>query len=381
MTNKKSVIASHIVLACLIVGVLALKLVAGAIAGFMVYSVSRRVKLGLERHWPTLHARGVAPALVIAAVALAVLAAVVWACQLVKGQQGVTGLSAMLADVLTRMHGTVPPWLDSYLPASIEDAKGVVATMLRKNSEQLSAAGMGTLRGAAHVLIGLVAGAMLAWNEFAPPSAYKPLSRALMERFSALGEAFERVVFAQVKISLLNTTLSALYLQLALPMAGVHVPFSKTLVAFTFLAGLLPVVGNLLSNTAIVIASLGVSFNAAIASVALLVVIHKLEYFVNARIVGHRIEARAWEIIVVMAGMEAIYGLPGVIVAPILYAYVKGQLKQANLIGRLESTLSAAVSTTAASTDAGPRQQLVAERGDEALRVEARAASPADAQE
>ncbi|MFP3637770.1 AI-2E family transporter [Paraburkholderia sp. SIMBA_054] len=334
MQRNKAVQASHIVIAALIVGVMLLKLAAGAIAGFLVYSMSRRVKCALERRFPTLHARGVALALVIAAVALVVFAGIVGLWQLAKGQHGISGLSAMLVDVLGRMHGTVPTWLDHYLPASIDDARGVALNMLRKYGEQLSAVGMGTLKGAAHVLVGLIAGAMLAWNEFAPVKEYRPLSAALLERFGGLGDAFERVVFAQVKISLLNTVLSALYLLVALPAAGVHVPFSKTLVVFTFFAGLLPVVGNLISNSAVVLASLGVSFDAAVASLVFLVVVHKLEYFVNARIVGNRIDARAWEIIIVMAGMESIFGLAGIIVAPILYAYLKRELRAAGLIGR-----------------------------------------------
>src|SRR5207302_4517232 len=96
-----------------------------------------------------------------------------------------------------------------------------------------------------------------------------------------------------------------------------------TLVAVTFIAGLLPVVGNLISNTVIVIVSLSVSFVVAIASLVFLVVIHKLEYFLNARIVGSRIHARPWELLIAMLAMEAAFGLPGVAAAPVFYAYLK----------------------------------------------------------
>jgi len=37
-----------------------------------------------------------------------------------------------------------------------------------------------------------------------------------------------------------------------LPLLGIHLPFVKTMIAVTFLAGLLPVIGNLISNTVIV---------------------------------------------------------------------------------------------------------------------------------
>jgi predicted PurR-regulated permease PerM len=104
------------------------------------------------------------------------------------------------------------------------------------------------------------------------------------------------------------------------------------MIAITFVAGLLPVVGNLISNTVIVIVSLSHSLYAALGSLAFLVLIHKLEYFVNARIVGTQIRARAWELLVAMLTMEAAFGIPGLVAAPIYYAYLKDELKSRGLI-------------------------------------------------
>jgi predicted PurR-regulated permease PerM len=61
-------------------------------------------------------------------------------------------------------------------------------------------------------------------------------------------------------------------------------------------------------------------------------VIHKLEYFVNARIVGTEIRASAWEILVAMLVMEAAFGLPGVVAAPIYYGYLKNELSARGLV-------------------------------------------------
>ena len=65
---------------------------------------------------------------------------------------------------------------------------------------------------------------------------------------------------------------------------------------------------------------------------AFLVVIHKLEYFVNARIIGGQIQARAWELLIAMVAMEAAFGVQGVIAAPIIYAYAKKELSDRELI-------------------------------------------------
>jgi predicted PurR-regulated permease PerM len=100
----------------------------------------------------------------------------------------------------------------------------------------------------------------------------------------------------------------------------------------TFLTGLLPVIGNLISNTVIVTVSLSYSGAAAIGSLAYLVFIHKLEYFFNARIVGTQIRARAYELLLAMLVMEAAFGIPGLIAAPIYYAYLKDELASRGLI-------------------------------------------------
>ena len=95
----------------------------------------------------------------------------------------------------------------------------------------------------------------------------------------------------------------------------------------TFVAGLLPVVGNLISNTAIFVVGLSLSIWVALGALAYLIVIHKVEYFLNARIVGGQIKARAWELLLVMLVFEAAFGIAGLVAAPVYYAYLKSELK------------------------------------------------------
>jgi predicted PurR-regulated permease PerM len=89
----------------------------------------------------------------------------------------------------------------------------------------------------------------------------------------------------------------------------------------------LPVIGNLISNTVIVVVSMSHSLGTALGSLLFLVVIHKLEYFLNARIVGGQIRAQAWELLVAMLTMEAAFGIPGIVAAPIYYAYIKSECR------------------------------------------------------
>jgi predicted PurR-regulated permease PerM len=82
-----------------------------------------------------------------------------------------------------------------------------------------------------------------------------------------------------------------------LPMFGIKLPLTKTLIVLTFLLGLLPVIGNLMSNTLITIVGLSLSIWVAMAALGYLIFIHKLEYFLNARIVGGQISAKSWELL------------------------------------------------------------------------------------
>ena len=79
---------------------------------------------------------------------------------------------------------------------------------------------------------------------------------ALMERFALFEQSFGAVVFAQLGIATINMVLTGIYVLVVLPAIGAPLPLGLTLVAFTFVASLIPVVGNLISNTAIVVISL-----------------------------------------------------------------------------------------------------------------------------
>lgn len=247
-----------------------------------------------------------------------------------------TGSLPALADqvqhILTDARTRLPPWLVENLPGNADELKAMAFGWLDQHSKEVQLVGKEATRSFVHVLIGMVIGGLVSLHEGQPLVKMRPFARALLERVVRFSEAFRKIIFAQVRISALNTSLSAIFLLLALPLFGIHLPLAKTLIAITFLAGLLPIVGNLISNSLIVIVSLSVSVYAAIAALCFLVLIHKLEYFLNARIVGSQIQAHAWELLLAMIAMEAAFGIAGLVAAPFYYAYLKSELSAANLI-------------------------------------------------
>lgn len=243
-----------------------------------------------------------------------------------KGFHGFSDLLEASAETLEKVKRSLPESISADLPGSAGELQESLVSYLRENGKGLSSAGAAGLSVFVHILIGMVIGGMTSIARVTVGGDGLPLLHELHARSGKLTAAFEKVVFAQLKISLVNTVLTAIYLCLVLPAFGVHLPMITLLVMLTLVAGLIPVVGNLISNAVIVILSLGTSLLVGAASLLFLVIVHKLEYFLNAKIIGHEVNARAWELLCAMVTLEAVFGLHGVIAAPILYAWLKSEL-------------------------------------------------------
>ena len=306
---------------------LKLGLVVTLLSGLLVFQLTHVLASVVEGRLRPGRARAIA-VLVLAAVIIGVLvlAGIGVAAFFRNETGGPDVLLARLMDILNTSRHQVPALLQPYIPEDLTALRAALNDWAAEHQRQLGVAGTSVVQVSVRVLIGMVLGAMIALYDELPLPKMGPLAQELIGRTSRLATAFRQVVFAQVKISLLNTLFTAIFLLGVLPLFGVHVPLSKTLVLITFLAGLLPVVGNIISNTIITIVALSVSFYVAMAALLYLVVIHKLEYFLNARIVGGEIQARAWELLLAMLVMEAAFGLPGLVAAPVFYAYIKREL-------------------------------------------------------
>jgi predicted PurR-regulated permease PerM len=310
-----------------------LHLVPALFAGLLVYELVHLLAPRLHRRLSSEAARRVAVAILAAFVVVAVALAVAGVAAFFRSEVGsLPALLKKMAQIIEGARSTLPQALAAKLPTTTDEIRETVVGWLRDHAGEVQGAGKEAGRALAHILIGMVVGALVALREAKPLEAPGPLARALALRAGYLATSFRRVVFAQVSIAAINTTLTATYLTVVLPTFGVHLPLAKTLMVLTFVVGLLPIVGNIISNTLIVLVSLGSSLYVAGASLAFLVVIHKLEYFLNARIVGARIHSRAWELLVAMMVMEAAFGIGGLVAAPIYYAYLKYELSERGLV-------------------------------------------------
>jgi len=148
-------------------------------------------------------------------------------------------------------------------------------------------------------------------------SIYALTMRELAARVRTFYRSFSRVMGAQIAISAINTIFTGAFLFIA------DFPYAPVLTILTFLCGLLPIVGNLISNTVITGVGFVVSPQMAGFALTFLIVIHKLEYFLNSKIIGDRIRNPMWMTLIALLVGEKLMGIPGMILAPVVLHYIK----------------------------------------------------------
>jgi predicted PurR-regulated permease PerM len=190
-------------------------------------------------------------------------------------------------------------------------------------------------RGASTQVLFLLAGVVVAVSVFlnpkfelgrvgaaGPNNLYTRCCAEVARRFAALYRSFVTVMGAQIVISAVNTVLTGIFV------LATQLPYAVVVIGVTFLCGLLPVVGNLVSNTIVVGIGFTVSPEMALGALVFLVGIHKLEYFLNSKIVGWRIQNPLWLTLLGLVIGEKLMGIPGMILAPVLLYYIKVEMSR-----------------------------------------------------
>ena len=257
------------------------------------------------------------------------------------------------ADFLQQIRDAVPASLVSYIPEDLLILKDHALEFLKSHFSNVFSFTTHSMHSLFIVVFGMLIWAIVAFsflkdeevpklvdgeeNQDSNAVAVKeqpvgPFTKELMDRISLFSFVFQKVASAQVKIAALNTVLTGIYLLVILPLAGIHIPYVKTLVLLTFVFGLLPAIGNVLSNILITVLALMVSIEVAVVSLAFAIGIHKLEYFIIAKIVGESLKISIWEMLIVMLLFLTVFGVIGSILSPVIYGYIKEELKANKLI-------------------------------------------------
>lgn len=331
-------IAAWILIGLLIIYVLMHHVVAAVVGGLALYLILDRLAHFFSKRMSGRAARPLAVVLVVLVAGGIIVGAIALAVSFLRHH--VDRIPAMMTQMAEILRST-QVWLGDYgrqvIPDVLTDAESIkdaLVVWLKKHADTLKIAGGTFSIGLVHLIMGMLLAILVFFrhvtrHDEAPRGA---LAIALTEKAGRFTDSFARIATAQIKISATNTVLTAIYLFVILPLFGKHLPFSTTIVIVTFVCGLIPVLGNLISNAVIVILSLGISPGTAIASLVFLVLIHKLEYLINSRIVGGETDSQAWEILLAILIGETAFGVGGVVMAPIVYAFVKRELRERGLV-------------------------------------------------
>ena len=239
-----------------------------------------------------------------------------------------------LPDIIDKSVPAIADWAEQHqitIPfTDYESLKELVVTTARSEAGSIGEAAR-MARGAAERIVLLVVGVVVAMALFvnisAPPPRVKQTSSAtnlnelasveLNQRFSTFYASFTIIMGAQLIIALINTGLTAVFVLVT------GLPHAVVIIGVTFLCGMLPVIGNLISNAIMVCIAFTVSPREALIALVFLVVVHKLEYFLNSKIIGHRIHMPIWLTLLALIIGEKMMGVTGMILAPVVFHYVR----------------------------------------------------------
>lgn len=156
-------------------------------------------------------------------------------------------------------------------------------------------------------------------------NVYSAVCFAITQRFQNFFLVFKKVMGAQIIISLINTFFTSIFLYIE------HIPHIELLISITFLCGLLPIIGNIISNSIIFFVAASISSTLAIHVLIFLIILHKAEYFLNSKIIGHAIKNPMWLTLLALVIGERLMGIPGLILAPVFLNYIKQETRPIKL--------------------------------------------------
>lgn len=208
--------------------------------------------------------------------------------------------------------------------ANFQDFRELVNSKILGNAMRITWASTLLTLEVFNIIIGIVAAVLFFVGGATPryeANLFDAVRKETNTRIRKFMYSFEKVFGAQVVISGINTVLTALFLYfIAMP----HLAFLTTM---TFIIGIMPVIGNIITNTVIVITALGLSLNKALLALLFLILIHKLEYFLNSKIMGSSINLPMWQMLVAILIGNTVMGIPGIMLAPAILHYIKSELQ------------------------------------------------------
>src|SRR4051812_38693280 len=188
-------IAAWILTGVALLLVLVLKLLAALLAGLLVYELVHVIAPVMNKHVSDQRAKLIAVFLLSTWVIGLVTGAIVALLAFMQSDVGsLAAFMTRLAEILENSRDRIPGWMVAYVPIDREALNDTVVHWLRAHATEAQLMGRQAGRIFAHLLVGMVLGAMVAMHKTLPIER-RPLAAALTERAARIGDAFRSVVF------------------------------------------------------------------------------------------------------------------------------------------------------------------------------------------
>ncbi|CAD83547.1 probable transmembrane protein [Candidatus Blochmanniella floridana] len=321
-------IISYIIIGMGVIAIIPLGLFPCFFSGFLIYEIIISCSSFFERFIGHYYSRWLSITVIITTISLIIIIGIMSCTNFLIEDINKINISSEINRIFSDLKKQVPYSFPKFLPNTTSELKDQVFSWIELNIILIKNMSHTILHGCITLILGLILGTIISF----PKHTNKYIQNTyfitqLLQRIYNLSQAFHNIVFAQIQISSINTLLTSIMIFTILPLLNQSIPLAKTLIILTFILGLLPIIGNLISNIIITISALSVSLSIGLIMLLYLILIHKLEYFLNAEIIGNRINSNTWELILAMIFLESIFGIEGLIAAPIFYAYLKIELR------------------------------------------------------
>ncbi len=240
---------------------------------------------------------------------------------------------AALPAIAEKAVPAVIQWADAHqiiLPFTDLDSLKEQAVQMAHNEAKDIGKFADFARGATTQFVYLSVGCLVAMGLFLNPrlemdrpadeaknNLYSLCCEEIGRRCATFYRSFAMVMNAQVTISAINAALTAIF------MAALGLPHLIVAVGVTFICGLLPVVGNILSNIVVVGIGFMISPAKGLGALVFLVCIHHLGFFLNSKIIGAKIRSPIWLTLLALVVGERLMGVTGMILSPVALHYIR----------------------------------------------------------
>lgn len=240
---------------------------------------------------------------------------------------GLVRLPLLLTSLLPRIDGLGSRFGIDLPFDNVRQLRDVIVTAIRENAQSVTHTS-GLLTSDFFQIVGGIFIVLLQFLVSDKPPTGHNLFDALRVEYAArimiFMSNFEAIFSAQLLICIFHSIVTALFLLIA------EIPYVRFLTLTSFVLGMLPIIGPLISNSLIIATALIFSTKLALIALIFLLVMQQAQHIIFSHLVGTHMSLPLWQVLLAILLGEAVFGVAGIVLAPAILGYIKEELGALN---------------------------------------------------